>query len=596
MAKKDIKEEKENKAVKKPKTEKVKKERVKKEKVKKSKNTKKHGTVVFVDNEEQAQQVLKEVMEAPFEQKEEKKINKFWSEFKSLVAIILIICGVVGVGFLVHKYVKPFESKKPSNKEETKVVESNDYKTLAYKPSDGRSLRVLEDQYVIEYKENTLYKILDMDGNVLFEGNEGYTDILFGVDDELYLTMVGANLERDNASMSVYKIKNKELEEVFTAADEGYIFTNLIYVDNGIERLVGVVGENDIIDEDTYDTESILYTLDNKKYDIKNVRVVGDAARLAVDEPIYTYSKDYIVVKDTNTDYKFGVYDIKNGEMVVNTKYEGLYTTDTGNYIAVKGKKAGLVNVKSKILIDFKYDFISDHGSFYVTSKDKKLGIINNEFKEVIKPTFTFQRVENAGFTYQPCCGAMNSFSASKFNDKYVLTVNEGEVDLQLNYKVHETYVIDSKGEYLTIGANEFGINGNFIYGYDKDVKKYTIYDENFAEKYTIDISKYDFEDGPYISLINENTIVVSLDTELYYDYATGEEIESIKDATFTVDKIEFKYVALDKKVTLKVSGEEIASYDYNVNDNNGKFYNNVKDKLYYYVTDNMYVMVRKSE
>lgn len=588
MASKDLKEKEEIKDTKKTKKEKNKK-------VKETKNIKKHETVVIVDNEEEAKKVLMEVLDAPVNATEKEMKSHFLSEAKALLMILLIIGAFIGSGFLIYKYVKPFESKKPQ-KEETKVTETNDYKTVFYKALEGHELTVINDKYLIETKDKTLYKLFDMDGNILFEGTESYTQILSGIDDELYLTHVGADQKNDNASISIYKFNNKELEEVFTADDENYLFTTLIYTNNNNDYLLGVVGET-LHNEENVKVETLLYTLNGEKQELKDVRLHGENPfRLAIDEPIVTYNKDYIVVKDTNNEYKYGIYDINNKDIILNTKYDGLYTTNTGNYIAVKGKKAGIVNVKSKILVDFKYDFIYDAGTFYVVSKDKKLGILDNEFKVVIKPTFTFQQVENSGFSYQPCCGAINSFNAYKYKDKYVLTVNEKELSYDLKYKVHETYIIDSKGEYLTIGANEFNIYKDFIYGYDKDARKYSIYDENFAEKYTIDISKYDFEDGPYISLINDNTIVVSLDTELYYDYLTGEEIESIKDATFTVDKIEFKYINKDKKVYLKVNGDVLGEYKFNPQQNEDIFYYNIADKIYYYVTNDTYVMVRKSE
>lgn len=588
MASKDIKEEKKS-------TKKLKKEKAKKVKSDKSKGRKKLDTVVFVDNEEQAKEVLDEVMKGPIIEEEKKKSN-FWSELKAFFLIMLFIGGVIGVGFIVFKYVKPFESKKTNITEETKVTETSNYKTVSYKPSQGNSLRVINDRYLIEYNDNTLYKLLDMDGNVLFNGTESFSDILVGVDDELYLTMYNSDSEGENDSISVYKFIYKELVEVFTVSDEKYYFTTLIYVKDDINYLVGIVGET-LLDEEDVKIQSLLYTLDGDKHEFKDVRLHGEnSARLFGTEPIFTYSKDYVVIKDTHNEYKYGVYDIKNSEIVLNTKYDGLYTTSTGDYIAIKGKKAGIVNIKSKILVDFKYDFIYDASSFYVIGKDKKLGILDSEFKEVIKPKFTFQQVGNAGFNYYSCCGSINSFDAYKYKDKYILTVNNEEMSYNLNYKVHETYVIDSKGEYLTIGSNEFGIYGDFIYGYDKDVRKYSIYDETFAEKYSIDISKYDFEEGPSISLVNDNTIVISLDTELYYDYSTGEEIETIKDATFIVDKIEFKYVNKDKNVALKVNGEVIDTYKYDPKDNYNKFYYTVEDKMYYYVTDDIYVMVRKSE
>lgn len=592
MASKDI--EKDIKSTKKLKKEQAKVEKVKRKKVKPNKGRKKLDTVVFVETEEQAKEVFNEVMKGPIVDEDKKKTSNFWSELKSFFLIILFVGVVVGLGFIIFNYVKPLESKKNNKTEETKVMETSNYKTVSYKPSEGNRLRVINDTYLIEYKEDTLYKILDMDGNELFSGTESFSDIFIGIDDELYLTI--GNSDSESASVGVYKFINKELVEVFTASDKNYLFTTLIYVNDNTNYLMGVVGET-LLNGENIKIESLLYTLDGDKHEFKDVRLHGEnSSRLVVDEPIFTYSKDYVVVKDTHNEYKFGIYDIKNSEIVLNTKYDGLYTTSSGDYIAIKGKKAGIVNIKSKILVDFKYDFIYDANGFYVVSKDKKLGLIDNNFVEIIKPKFTFQQVGNAGFNYYLCCGAINSFAAYRYKDKYVLTVNNDEMNYDLEYKVHETYVIDSKGEFLTIDSNELGIYGDFIYSYDKEAKKYIIYDENFAEKYTIDISEYDFEDGPYISLVNENTIVVSLDTELYYDYSTGSEIESLKDAMFTIDKIEFKYTSAEKSVFLKVNGELIGTYEYYPKDNYDNFYYNVDDKMYYYVTDDIYVMVRKSE
>lgn len=568
----------------------------KKKKVKKTKNIKKHDTVVFVDSEEEAKKVLMEVLDAPVNASKKEMKKHFVSEVKALLMILLIIGAVVGAGFAIFKFVKPFESKKPGNDEETKVVESSAYKTLVYKASEDRMLSVVRDKYLIEYHDNTLYKVFDMDGNILFEGTETYTDVLLGTDGEFYLTLLGANQERDYASMSVYKLDNKEFVEVFTAADEDYSFTTLYYKNNNDFELMGVVGENYTFEDEGYEAKTILYTLDGEKKEEKGIRFAGDKKRNLISDSIISYSKDYVVIQGNSNGYKYGVYDLNDKNIILNIKYDGLYTTVKGDYIAIKGKKAGIVDVKSKILLDFKYDFIYDAESFYVVAKDKKLGIFNNEFKQVIKPTFAFQENNLAGFAYDHCCGTFNSFDTFKRGDKYVLTINVGELGGDVKYKIHETYIIDANGEYLTIGANEFKVVNDFIYGYDSNVKKYFIYDDNFAEKYSIDISNYDFRDSPNIFLSNENTIVVSLDTKLYYDYSTGDEIDSLKDAAFIVDKIEFKYSSEEKVVSIKVNGELIGEFNYQPTKNEYSFYNNLNDKLYYYLTDNTYVMVRKSE
>ena len=598
MALKDAKKEKEKEAPNNKKEDKVKKAKEKKEKKKKVGIARKRDTVVFVSSDEEAQEIINQIVDEtsllPVEEKKQKSF--IMTEIKSFLAILFIIGMSVLFVFLFYNFAEPIKKFKDNDGEETKVVESSKYKTISYKASDNRKLEVLNDTYVLEYDDNTLYKVLDMDGNLLFEGNEVYTDIVVGVDDELYLILMNSEVTEEDGLFEVYKFENKRLEEILNLSEEGFEYTPFFYNKNGIKKLLGVVGEKYFYDDDyQYDTKSKVYLLNDKEYELDDIRFVGDTVRLAVDEPIYTYDSRYVVVVDTYDEYKYGIYDLKTGDMVINTKYDGLYTTYDGNYIAIKDKKAGIVNLKSKILVDFKYDFISDHNGFYVVCKDKKLGIVNYEFKEVVKPIFAYQEVENYGFSYRPCCGSNISFDAYKYKDKYILTVNVDEIYNDLKYKVHESYVISEDGEYTTIVANEFAIIGDFIYGYDKESKKYIIYDSTFAEKGYIDISGYDFENNPILSVVNENTIIVELDSDLYYDLSTLEEITSIKDASYIDGKIEFKYLNDSKEVTLKVNGEKVSSYKYDPSQYY-KFYNKVSDKLYYYVTDNTYVMVRKSE
>lgn len=582
---------KETKEMKDTKTKKIKPKKDKKSTVKK------RETVVFANSDTEVINIINDLAyeDEVKEDKKEKKSN-FFSELKAFFCILLIIGFVVLSGFLIHKYVKPLESKKDKETEETKIVESNEYKTVSYTAPKDRTLQVLNHMYVIESKDRTLYKVMDMDGNILFEGKEEYSSINVGIDGELYLSFYEST-DEDNVPIGLYKIVDKKLEEVFVSTDKDYTYTTLLKINGDSPLLIGVVGEfYSFEDEENtkFLTKSVIYTLDGKQYSREDVRLTGDTVRLATDEPIYTHSDRYIIAIDSKDEYKYGVYDLQEDDMVINTKYDGLYTTGDGNYIAERNKKSGVIDVKSKILVDFKYEFISEHDDFYVVNKNNKLGILDNAFKTVIEPKFTYQENDEAGFSYTLCCGKTNSFEAYKVNDKYVLVVNNDELYLSNDYKIHETYVIDQDGEYVTIKANEFEIHNNFIYAYDKEEKKYTIYDNSFAEKYVIDISRYDFEEVPTIACINDSHIEVYLDSTLYFDFITGEELEAEKDAAFVVDKIEFKYSSKNNEVSLKVNGEVIATYDYSPS-MYYNFYNNVKDELYYYVNDNLYVMVRKS-
>ena len=596
MADKDVIEIKEKKVTKKPKKEKVKKEKVKVDRAKRTKKQppKKRETVVFVNSDEEAQAIINEIVQedSRIDKKEQKKKN-FWSEVKAFFAIILIIGFTVLGGFLIYKYVKPIEKDKPAKDEETKIVESNDYKTVVYTAQDERTLQVIDDRYVVESKDSVLYKVMDMDRNILFEGKEDYSELYVGIDDELYLIF---NDTKNEGSLSLYKFIDKELQEISVLNTSNYYYVPMVYTNNGTDKLVAILGQsyNFVEDNEDFDMINEVINLDGEKQEVKDYIFEGDSARLGFDMPVYSNSSRYFVVYTENGS-KRGVYDIQNEEIVISGKYSELYTTKNGNYIAVKNGKTGIVNLKSKILVDFKYDFISDYGEFYVISKNKKLGILDKDYKVVVEPKFTYQESDEYGFNYNKTDSFYDSFIASKYNDKYVLTVNANELVADLNYKIHETYVIDGTGEYITIKANEFNIYDNLIYGYDKDSKKYTIYDNTFAEKYVIDLNGYDFESNPRLEYVNENSIVVYMDSTLYFDALTGDEIDSLRDATFVADKIEFKYSNKNRNVTLKVNGDTLSTYDYDARMGT-KFYTIVKDKMYYYVSDNLYVMVRKSE
>lgn len=596
MADKDVIEIKEKKETKKPKKEKVKKEKTKPEKTKKIKKQqpKKRETVVFVNSDEEAQAIINEIVQedSKVDKKLEKK-NNFWSEVKAFFAIVLIIGFIVLGGFLIYKYGKPLENGAPKKDEETKIVESNEYKTVVYTAQDGRTLDVIDDRYVIETKDSTLYKVMDMDRNILFEGKEEYSELYVGIDDELYLIF---NDAKNEGYLSLYRITNKELEEVCVLNTPNYYYVPMLNTIGDKVKLTGILGQSYNFSEEVedFDMSNEVRDLEGNQQEIKDYIFEGDNTRLGFDVPLYSNSSRYYVVYTENGS-KRGVYDIENEEMVISGKYSELYTTKDGNYIAVKNGKAGIISLKSKILVDFKYDFISDHGDFYVVSKNNKLGILDKNFKVIIEPKFTYQEDEEYGFNYNEKEGFYNSFEAYKYNDKYVLTINANELEGKLDYKLHETYVIDSTGEFITIKANEFKLYDNLIYGYDKESKKYTIYDNVFAEKYTIDLNGYDFEGYPKLEYVNENSIVVYMDSTLYFDSLTGVEIEELKDAAFVVDKIEFKYSNKNKEVTLKVNGTVLSTYDYDPQ-MGMNFYNNIKDNMYYYVSDNLYVMVRKSE
>ena len=86
------------------------------------------------------------------------------------------------------------------------------------------------EKYVIETKDTVLYKVLDMDSNVLFEGTEKYSSIYVGVDGELYVFcygyLIGATYD-----VALYRIEDKELVEVVVLDGEHDSHTEILYTD-----------------------------------------------------------------------------------------------------------------------------------------------------------------------------------------------------------------------------------------------------------------------------------------------------------------------------------------------------------------------------
>ena len=301
MADKDVIEIKEKKETKKPKKEKVKKEKVKVEKTKKTKKQpKKRETVVFVNSDEEAQAIINEIVQEDSRiDKKEQKRNNFWSEVKAFFAIVLIIGLTVLGGFLIYKYVKPIEKDKPKEDEETKIVESNDYKTVVYTAPDERTLEVIDDKYVIETKDSVLYKVMDMDRNTLFEGKEEYSELYVGIDDELYLVF---NDTKNEGALSLYRIADKELKEITVLNTPNYYYVPMIYTNNGIDKLVAVLGQsyNFVEDNEDFDMINEVINLDGEKQEVKDYIFEGDTARLGFDVPVYSNSSRYFVVYTEN--------------------------------------------------------------------------------------------------------------------------------------------------------------------------------------------------------------------------------------------------------------------------------------------------------
>lgn len=517
------------------------------------------------------------------------KIIKILDEVKAFF-LILVIIGIIGFAcFYWYKHIKVQEDvvEKEEKQEENRTDE-----IATYKATDQHKIYSINNKYIIEYEDNVLYKILDFYTNVLFEGEEEFTTVEEGIDSTIYIIKEDT-LEEEN-HITVSKLHDKKIEAVKELNHLGVTYVPIRYQKNDIYQLIGFTGTSQTLDEELNEVnKSYVYTLANKELELKDLAFAGDKElNLEKQKEIISYDKRYIVLKDTNN--KYGLYDINNGKMIITPQYEGLITDKT-NYIAIKNGKYGVINSQLKKKIDFIYDFIDRKNGYYIVSKGAKMALMNKDYHLITKFDFLYQPSKN-NIKYKAVFdnGTYNTFQSYQVGNKYVLITNYMEYKENLEYDLHETYIIASDGSYSTIKENEFYVDeeNELIYSYNKEEKKYTFYDQDLKEKYTIDISNYDYNKRADVHLLNGNTIVIHLDSDVYFDYENGEYIDTVKDYTITIEDIKISYSSKEQIVTYLIDEKEITKIDVKEeNDHNG-YYNKLDDTSIYFMTDTDFVRI----
>lgn len=529
--------------------------------------------------------------------KDEIKIEKkrrFWDEVKSFFILVIIIALVILGGYLFVKYAEPIEwnKKKNENKEEIIINNNDDYEVLSYvtEVKDGH-LNFINNKYLVEYSGKYITKIMDKDLNILYESDEEEKYIVSeGVNGNLYAYTTGE--ADDGLILNLYVLENEKLVEVKEFSNVGIYYTPL-YTDN---YLVGIVGNNCYLDDElnsVCDTE--LFTLDEKSNELENLYVEGDLKQgTGKDAPIFTRNSKYVVVKDI-ADSKYGLYDLVNHEIIIKPAYDDLYTTYNNSYVALKDGKVGIIDKKLKKLVDFDYDFIDINKDYYIVSKENKLAILDNEYKLLTGFEFPYynytDNVVNGGYISRDSLVNINSFASLKLNDKYLL-INNIKNQVGYTYLADSVYFIEGKDLYINYDVESFGVE-DLLYSYSIDTGMLVIYDDMMIEKLTIDLSDYDFEKYPKIELVNSNTVVVTMDSELYFDYETGEEIENIQDVSYSEGDLVFDYTQKNGKVVVLSGDNEIVSYSYDPLVHK-KPYNKIEEDSFYYISDTSFVLIMK--
>ena len=360
------------------------------------------------------------------DEKDEKNLERSNHKNKIIIVILLLIILILSILLIFESLNKKEKvpENNPINDNENVKEEKDEYVT-----------RSVHDKYLVKYKDNQngkIYsKIMDMNNNLLYEGETG--ELILGVDNNLY------SVVRDKYHAYVVKVsifENNEFRDILVDVNKeneddiynGY--TMVVYEDNYFvydedpQSNHYLVGFSRVDDENN---EHYFYDIrKNRILELDDKYIRGMFITLVVGDPIDNFSKDYLVLS-TNVigDGKFGLYSIKEEKVVLDFDYDGLYPDSNGNLVAIKNNKAGVIDLKGNVIVDYDYDFMDRNDGFMVVSKNKKMAIMNNEYKLITDFVFDYNDLLENGkvvpYDYMLCCANRNSFRAEKTKDGYIL-------------------------------------------------------------------------------------------------------------------------------------------------------------------------------
>ena len=550
--------------------------------------------------ETKEEQIVEELEKKPepespvTETKTEKKKN-FFDEVKSFFIIALIIALVAFGCWCWYKHMD--KEEKPVENKEEKVI--NNYKYISYKVDPDNTLKVLNNEYVIEYQRDSLAKVMDINLNLIYENEGTYTDCFIGLDNNLYFYTFVENYEDEFPSnkIALYKYEDGEIKEFIDLADDMVYYRMITTGTYNNEKVLGYIGTYDGYDEngERLHTESV-YLLTGQKYELKDMYLISDEPALDATEPFYLKSSHYAIFKQNDA---YGVLDLLENKIIINPIYEDLHTSNNDTYIAVKENKTGIVDLDLKKLVNFEYDFIDSHEDFYVVSVNNKLGILKNDYTPLTGLIFDYQKTEDVNFSYHECCGNYNAFEAYQVKDKVLLIINGKEKDRYAPFTKHEAYVISPDGTFKTI--TEYGmyvdLDNEIIYAYDKDNNNHIFYDLDFNEKFKLNFDSYDNSANVYFDYFYDTIIASGIASPLYYDKNSGESIPNALDYSYKFDNVELKYIGKTNQVELYIDNKKVSEFTYDISDlSNTPLYNKLSDNSFYYCDTNNYLMVKKDE
>ncbi len=509
------------------------------------------------------------------------------------ILVLFLICGIGYASFIIYKnggikFLNNNKESKEKKKEETEEA-------IGFKEVKIEGRIVYLNNYILDVDdENKVIIVYDLDGNEVKKYEDfSLGDLYYGENGEIY------NIEVEHGdgytnNVILYDLAKKKDEKVLELDGNHSYFVPLYYnkEENDYNTLLGFV--ETIFDENGDETYKIHY-LDGEEIELGSYQIDSISSRLDMEMPYSVRNGKYAVVSDYNkTNAKYGVIDLKTGDLVIACNYNFLYQTYDDTFVAKMDGKTGIIDLKTKKLLPYEYDFISVYKDFYVVGKDDKLAILDSDYKFVTDFVFDYQKIDKDNtYIYKVCCASFNTFFASKEGDKYLLTINAESGRRGIDYDKNETYIISSDGKYETIKEHDVGGNSEFTYFYDIDNKSVVIYDDELEHVSNISLKEYDISKNSILDIYKYgNVIYVYIDgMRLYFDFETGEELDD-PIAHYTYNNMEFEVNLKDKELRCLKDKKEVKDIKKELNDDFLDI-NKLKNGGYVLIDDKRFIIMK---
>lgn len=385
-----------------------------------------------------------------------------------IIAILLLIIVLFITGVLGGSKSENLEDKEPDSEDVTPIEDDDDTKNEILEVSSLESYFVA-DNYLLVTSDKNSY-ITNLDGEVVLK-LDGQYEILKGSSNYF--------AKSDGKNYVIKKFDKDRVIDVIKLETENAAESAYILDEKG--NIVGVYDKNG----------TKLYIIANnvsKEIDLGKSMIYTFS--VAQGEPKKIYNSRYAIIINNS---KYGIYDIKDDKMLIEPTYDGLEYLHDDKFVAVKNDKHGVIDASNKELTDYDYDFVTYSNGWYIVGYEEALHVLNSKFEV----NGSEVKISNySEFSYNPCCGRVNSFTLGAFKDKAIITY--GDVSI----------IIDKDGKMTQYDFNKYVVYGNYLITTKGNSTVVTMYDSNMKKIADYNTQRKDSDLNSAAIYLNNNFII----------------------------------------------------------------------------------------